>query len=310
MDIVKERILFLLVLFFSSGFGASVWAQRADHLDFGPRLSPDFSKVVYYSYRNDSLPDLYLMDLKFCKEIQLTYDYKAWDLNPKWSVDGKHIYFSSDRNGDMAIYRMELKTSKIKQVTYPRKGYRHSEISFTADGKKMAYCEFQPNNRTAIYLRTLENYKDTLLLRSSDINDEFFKPVIHPDGNELVFLKNVAEESKPLFDIFLLDILKGSIKNITRTPEINERMPSWSNDGDYLIYSADQNQMSFDLFKREWHSKSVVQISFNDDRQELNSHLSAKILLYDSGFYGMEKEGNTYIYLADAEGKNVRQLTN
>lgn len=288
---------------------AGVKAQKADQLDFAPRLSPDQSKVVYYSYRNDSLPDLYLMDLKTLKETQLTFDYKAWDLNPKWEPNGEHIYFSSDRDGDMSIYRMVLKTMEIQRVTFPHKGYRHSEISFTSDGKIMAYCEFQPNRKTAIYLRKLDSNRDTMLMRSAQSGDEFYKPVIHPDGNELIFLKNMSNDSTPIFDVFSLDIFTGKVENITRTPHINERMPSWSSDGKYLMYSANPDSNSFDLFKRERDSRKMVQVSFFNDKQELNSHLTHSILLFDSGYYGMAQEGNTYIYRADIDGRNVRQLT-
>ena len=306
MGMGKTSVLFVSL---STFVVIGVKAQKADQLDFAPRLSPDQSRVVYYSYRNDSLPDLYLMDLKTQKEIQLTSDYKAWDLNPKWAPNGEHIYFSSDRDGDMSIYRMALETMEIQRVTFPCKGYRHSEISFTSDGKTMAYCEFRPNRKTAIYLRELDNNRDTLLIRSAQSGDEFFKPVIHPDGNELVFLKNTSNDTIPIFDIFSLDIFTASVKNITRTPSVNERMPSWSSDGKYLMYSANMDSSSYDLFRRERDSRKMVQVSFFKDKQELNSHLTHTLLLFDSGYYGMAQEGNTYIYRADIDGRNVRQLT-
>lgn len=86
-------------------------------------------------------------------------------------------------------------------------------------------------------------------------------------------------------------------------------MPNWSDNGNYLIWSSDRNKSFFDLFKMNRTSKVEEQISLFEDTQELNAHLSKSILVFDAGYYGMNEEGNTFIYIAGTEGKNPEQLT-
>lgn len=244
---VRFNFACLAVLCLLSSF--KVNAQKASQEDFGPRISPDGNSVVYYSYRNDSLPDIYSIDLNTRKETQLTSSYKSWDLNPKWSKDGKEIYFSSDRNGDMAIFKMNSDGSHPKQITFPSKGNRHSEISFTANGKQMLYSEFRPDRITALILQDFETGTERLLLQSQKSGDEFFKPFIHPYEEHVVFLKNMGNDSSYIFDIFSLDIYSGKVTNITNTPDISERMPNWSDDGKYLVYSSNAQGNSFECIK-------------------------------------------------------------
>lgn len=119
-------LIFILFSFFNISSG-----QEGKRSDFAPDLSPDGKTLVYYSYRNDSLPDIYILDMDSQQETRLTFDYGAWDLNPKWSVDGQYIYFSSDRAGSMSIYRMNKNGDHLQRITFPVQGARHSEISFT-----------------------------------------------------------------------------------------------------------------------------------------------------------------------------------
>lgn len=297
-------LAFILLSLLNIGLG-----QENKHSDFGPDLSPDGTTLVYYSYRNDSLPNIYVLDMDSRQETQLTFNYAAWDLNPKWSVDGQYIYFSSDRAGEMSIFRMDKNGDHLQRVTFPVQGAGHSEISFTADGKTMLYAEFQAENRTAFLLKDLHSGEDKLLLQSAVEEVGFFKPVIHPDGSEVVFLKNSSKDSSYVFDIFKLDVLTGAVENITNTPDISERMPKWSKDGKYLIYSSDANRSSFDLYKCPRAGGKSIQISFFPDKQELNACLTNEYLFFDAGYYGMDVEGNTYIYKADKNGKQVKCLT-
>ncbi len=283
--------------------------QPPTQSDFGPRISPNGKQVVFYSYRNDSLPDIFLVDIEQRKEVRLTESYHSWDLNPKWSKDGNQIYFSSNREGSMSIFRMNKDGSNVERVTHPKEGNRHSDLSFTADGSKMLFAEFQSGRTTALILRDLVTGRDRVILKSSHEGDEFFKPFIHPEGKEAVFLKNMGNDSTYIFDIFKLDVQSGVVENLTNSPEFSERMPNWSDDGEYLIWSSDENRDSFDLFRWDRESPTATQISFFGDRQELNSHLNRKVLVFDAGFYGMSEDGNTVIYMADVDGGNLAQLT-
>jgi len=77
-----------------------------------PALSPDGKMIAFVA-----LNDLWVMQIGR-KPVRLTNDtFVDWD--PKWSSDGKRIYFASDRhgNGSPQLYVIELATGKITQIS-------------------------------------------------------------------------------------------------------------------------------------------------------------------------------------------------
>ena len=168
------------------------------------------------------------------------------------------------------IFRLRLNGLNVERVTNPSKGSRHSEISFSEDGTKMLYAEFQPNRKTSLIMKDIKSGDEITIMSSKRSGDEFYKPFVHPTGDEVVFLRNMAKDSTYIFDIFSLDVKSGKIENLTNTPNISERMPNWSDDGRYLVYSSNAQGFSFDLYKCLRGDDSSIQISFVNSRQELN----------------------------------------
>ncbi len=272
--------------------------------DYGPALSPDQKKLVYYSYRGVNLPEIFVWDLKKNKETKLTSHPNAWDLNPLWYPDGNHIYFSSTLKGSMALYKMEADGQNVEQVSFPEEGVNHSEISFSRDGKKMLYASFNPNGASFI-LRDLNTNQEQEIVKSKN-GEILVKPVLHPDGTELIFLR-AAKKDEP-FDIFSFDIGTKVRKNLSKSTE-NERMTKWSKDGKFILFSSDDAQSSYDLYKMPRGGGQRVRLTNFPDRQELNSFLSEKRLFFDCGYYGIDENKNTYIYIAKEDGSTPRPLT-
>jgi hypothetical protein len=77
-----------------------------------PALSPDGKMIAFIA-----LNDLWVMRIGR-KPVRLTHDtFVDWD--PKWSRDGKRIYFASDRhgNGSPQLYSIDLATGEITQLS-------------------------------------------------------------------------------------------------------------------------------------------------------------------------------------------------
>ena len=87
-----------------------------------PQISPDDRSVVYVIRSTDmeankGRTDLWLTDIESKKAIQLT-THKASDHSPKWSVDGRFIYFLSSRSESTQVWLIDRKNkNKITQVT-------------------------------------------------------------------------------------------------------------------------------------------------------------------------------------------------
>ncbi len=88
-----------------------------------PQISPDDKSVVYVLRSTDmdankGTTDLWLTNIQTRTATQLTKN-KAADHSPKWSHDGRHIYFLSFRSGSSQVWSIDRKRhNKKKQITH------------------------------------------------------------------------------------------------------------------------------------------------------------------------------------------------
>lgn len=84
-------------------------------------LSPDGSMLLYtltdYSMEeNRSLTTIYTQSLED-KTIKALSDNSSNNHSPRWSADGKKIYFLSNRSGSMQVWEMDRQGGNAKQLT-------------------------------------------------------------------------------------------------------------------------------------------------------------------------------------------------
>ena len=74
-------------------------------------VSPDGQTIVF-----DLLGDIYVMPVAG-GEARALASGVAWDMQPKWSPDGRHIAFTSDRAGGDNIWIMDADGSNPLQIS-------------------------------------------------------------------------------------------------------------------------------------------------------------------------------------------------
>ncbi len=106
---------------------------------YTPVFSPDGKTVAFSWWRESGFRDIWTMDLETRALTRLTED-RSVDMEPKYSPDGKWLYFVSDRTGVHNLYAHEVATGNQFQVTNVVNGAFDPAIS--PDGKKVAYVGF------------------------------------------------------------------------------------------------------------------------------------------------------------------------
>jgi Tol biopolymer transport system component len=133
------------------------------------------------------------------------------------------IFFTSDRNGSMNIYMMDLDYKNIKQLTHYTWGeYRGPRIS--PDGKKLLYYRFDSYSGTlaiGIYIKDIYS-KDPEKPIIYGTNAEFCD-----NGNSIIFSNR---------HIYKYNLLDSSITQLTSFNNY-EWDPSISRDGRYIGYT-------------------------------------------------------------------------
>jgi len=169
--------------------------------------------------------------------------------------DGKHIVFTSTRNGDIDIYTMDADGSHVKQLTHEL-GYDGGPF-WSYDGTKIVYRAEHPKTPQQI-----SDYKALLakgLIRPGNLElwvmnadgsnkhqvthngAANFAPYWLPDGKRIVFASNMANQKDPAgFDLFLINEDGTGLDRITYYPGF-DAFPMFSSDGKRLVWASNRN---------------------------------------------------------------------
>lgn len=74
-------------------------------------VSPDGETIVF-----DLLGDIYLMPIDGGDAVPLTTG-RAWDMGPRFSPDGAHVFFVSDRMEEKNLWRVSVADKSLRQIT-------------------------------------------------------------------------------------------------------------------------------------------------------------------------------------------------
>src|SRR5262249_55748953 len=83
---------------------------------YTPSYSPDGHTIAFSCWRTGGYPDIGTTDLATHNLPRIPSD-RAVDLEPRFSPDGRYLYFVSDRTGIYNLYAYERATQKLFQVT-------------------------------------------------------------------------------------------------------------------------------------------------------------------------------------------------
>jgi Tol biopolymer transport system component len=135
-----------------------------------PALSPDGRLLLTQVSRPGTGSDIALFDLVSGWQFALTSD-RATDLQPRWSPDGNHVVFSSDRTGVFNIYAYSLKDRELFQVTnvmggafapaVSHDGRQLAFVSYSSGGYDIAVTDFDPKawQEARLFIDTLPRHE-------------------------------------------------------------------------------------------------------------------------------------------------------
>ena len=101
--------------------------------DVAPVFSPDGTYMAWESMERDGYESdknrLFILNLKTGDKIYATRDFDQNAGSISWTADSKHIYFTSDWHGAFQIYRFDLSSKEISQITEGLHDYRSVAIA-------------------------------------------------------------------------------------------------------------------------------------------------------------------------------------
>ena len=242
--------------------------------DIGPSLSPDKSKLAFYSNQNGIMSLCIIpSDCKNCNTKSITTVLKSGmsiefeELNIlkagiSWSSNSENIIISSSSKGKDLLYVINVK-----------------------DNKK--------------YKHTFDSYN------FGSISQPIWNPIFE---NKIAFVATNISQS----DIYLYDIDNKNVTQLTNDI-FTEKEISWTNNGKNILYSSDKSSkknelwsMQYDLFKYNLDSKQIFRITNTDFNEHYPiSTNNDSLLLYISDYNGINN-----LFRKNQVDSSIKLLTN
>ena len=183
-------------------------------------------------------------------------------------VDGS-IVFTSTRDGDLDLYRMDADGTNVRRLT-DTPGYDGGAF-FSRDCSRIVWRASRPSGAE------LEDYRALLdegLIRPGEleifvangdgseprqvthVGGANFAPFFYPDGRRIIFSSNHHDPAGREFDLFAVDVDGTDLERITFTPGF-DGFPMFSPDGRQLAFGSNRNQGQpgeTDVYLARWNA--------------------------------------------------------
>ncbi len=213
---------------------------------YNAHYSPDGTTILYQDrkgYENNFRKhhtssvtrDIWTCDLGTKTYNKLT-TYTGEDLEPVYSSNGREIFYLSEENGSMNVFRRSTSGGPATQITFLEKDpVRYLSISangtlcFSYRGALYTMAPGSPPARLRITTAMDDRF---MAQRTVPVSGGATEMSLSPNGKEVVFIQRG--------EVFVASVKEGTTRRITNTPG-QERSASFSPDGRSILYAAERS---------------------------------------------------------------------
>jgi len=247
---------------------------------------PAAGKIAFTSDRKGNF-DIYTMD-EDGGHVENIIKHPAIDTDVSWSPDGSMIAFSRWRSG---IYIVSINEQKLKPVT------DSTGICplLSPNGTKLAFVEEPIAFTLWLCVMDIDGKSRKRLIQLHDLNDE--PHTWSPDGRQIAFCDSG--------NVYIVDVNSKNCKGIICTAPDGTTICAvdvdWSPTGDKLAIAAVGDTQG--IWIANCDGSDARRITEDKDRSPEWSPDGTQIAFHSS------RDGDWDIYVMDADGQNIKGLT-
>ena len=242
-------ILFAAIFLFAVGdAGAQETTPVSTIEDAYPYWSPDGERIVFYSNRAGVYFQVFVINRDGTGLTQLTFD-AADNRTPVFSPDGAKIAWQSERDGNREIYVMEADGTNQTRLTIEPAEDSHPKWS--SDGQEIIFDSNRDHADTGftnLYIMKADG-ADVRRVTERDETDSYSS--LSPDGSKVLFRRITPtgsnSQSGRNSEVFIMNRDGSELVNLSNHGDF-DGYPSWSPDGQYVLFASNRDQEDFDEF--------------------------------------------------------------
>ena len=198
-----------------------------------PRISPD-GKQIAVEIDDGKSAQIWIYDVSGRASIrQLTLEGQQ-NRFPAWSADGQHVVFTSDRGGDLGIWKQRADGSgAAERITQPEKGESHAPLSWHPHEQTLLFVVGKPGATSGASLWTYSLSDRKARPFAGVTSTQNLGAQFSPDGRWVAYqaVGGFANGRGP--SIF---VRPYPVTDATVYPIASGTHPTWASDGTELFY--------------------------------------------------------------------------
>ena len=209
------------------GGGLQLLVQDPEIIAAPPIWSPDGKWVVYHSGSNIQIVNSSSTEVR---EITAGTSQNRF---ADWSPDGDQLLFLSNRDGQSAVYVIDLEGGEPTKLTDSQ--FSSALPVWSPDGEKVAFVSDRDGD-LEIYVMDSQGGGTTRLTDSPDVD---VYPKWSPDGTQIAFLSNRDGNA----EIYVMNADGSDQRNLTNNPAQESAQGDffWSFDGTQILFHSDRD---------------------------------------------------------------------
>ena len=207
-----------------------------------PSWSPHGHRIAYTTRRTGVALDVWTVNRLGGDPIAVTSD-GAFNWNPMWPPDGRHLYFVSSRGGPVNLWRVAIDEMSGKTrgqpepVTTPAPFIAHLTIS--ADGTRLAYSSIlRSRNIQRLRIDPMTGIPKGDPIWVTTGSRLWSNPDPSPDGQWVALYSGLQPEG----DLYVARTDGTGLRQLTSEPDVIDRAPRWSPDGQWIAFFSDRSK--------------------------------------------------------------------
>jgi Tol biopolymer transport system component len=205
-----------------------------------------------------------------------------------WSPDGGRFVFVSTRGGSADLYVTDADSTNTARITFAG---ANGSPAWSPDGEWIAFVSTQ-NEESNISLIKPDGTNLTCL--TCDIPGSEISPGWSPDSGSLAF----AAASGPA-PISIINITTGETRPVS-SPELKSSMPSFSPDGQWIIFECEQNICMNNIYGA---TLGMLSSDRGINAQPRISPDGTQVAFISN------RDGNFELYVVNVDGTDLTRLT-